>query len=235
MAVGGRIPDYPTGSIADWIAVDRYFSGLLTPGDPVLERTLGATAAAGLPSHEVSPLQGGLLALLLRISGARRVLEIGTLGGYSTILMARVLPDDSELISIEANAKAAGIAQANIAQAGLAHRVSVMVGQALDILPRLSGPFDFIFIDADKPNNPQYLQWALALSRVGTIIVGDNVVRGGAVADDASTDPRVQGVREFLNMLAAEPRLEATAIQTVGEKGWDGFALAVVGPVEEMG
>ncbi|HTN15741.1 MAG TPA: O-methyltransferase [Sphingomonadaceae bacterium] len=233
--MGGRIPDYPSGSIADWIAVDRYFAGLLTPGDPVLEQALGASAAAGLPSHEVSPLQGALLALLLRISGARRVLEIGTLGGYSTILLARALPEGGEVITLEADETAAGVAQANIGRAGLEHRVSVVVGQALDTLPLLSGPFDFIFIDADKQNNPHYLQWALALSRVGTIIVGDNVVRGGAVADGESADLRVQGVRAFLNMMAAEPRLEATAIQTVGEKGWDGFVLALVGPLDEMG
>lgn len=232
--MGGRAPDYPTGSIADWIAVDRYFADLLTPGDAALQRTLDVTAAAGLPSHEVSPLQGALLAILLRISGARRVLEIGTLGGYSSILMARALPEEGELITIEADERAAAIARANIAQAGVEHRISVLKGAALDILPGLSGPFDLIFIDADKPNNPHYLKWALALSRPGTVIVGDNVVRGGAVTDAASADPRVQGVRKFMEMMAAEPRLTATAIQTAGEKGWDGFALAIVGPLEEM-
>jgi len=225
-----REPDYPSGTIADWAAVDGYFSSLLTPPDAVLEQALAASAAAGLLPHEVSPLQGRLLALLARIAGARRILEIGTLGGYSTIWLARALPSDGELVTIEADPLAARIARKNIARAGLDDRVTVLPGRALDLLPGLAGPFDLVFIDADKPNNPHYLRWALALSRPGTLILGDNVVRGGAVADGGNSDPRVAGVRAFLEAMAAEPRLEATAIQTVGEKGWDGFALAVVGP-----
>ena len=231
----GRKPDYPLGSIAEWAAVDGYFSALLVPADPALEQVLAASKAAKLPPHEVSAPQGKLLALLARIAGARRILEIGTLGGYSTIWLARALPQGGELVTIEADPAAAQVARENIARAGMADRVTVLQGLALDVLPGLSAPFDLVFIDADKPNNPHYLRWALALSRPGTVIVGDNVVRGGAVTDAASHDPRVEGVRAFLEAMAAEPRLEATAIQTVGEKGWDGFALAVVGPVEEPG
>jgi len=228
--VTGRKPDYPFGSIAEWGAVDGYFSALLAPADSVLEQALAASQAAGLPPHEVSAPQGKLLALLARIAGARRILEIGTLGGYSTIWLARALPPDGELVTIEADPAAAQVARENIARAGMADRVTVREGLALDVLSSLSAPFDLIFIDADKPNNPHYLRWALSLSRPGTVIIGDNVVRGGAVTDAASRDPRVEGVRAFLEAMAAEPRLEATAIQTVGEKGWDGFVLAVVGP-----
>lgn len=226
----GRAPDYPSGTVTDWIAVDNYFGELFASNDSVLARTLEANATAGLPSHDVSALQGKLLSMLARIAGARRILEIGTLGGYSTIWLARALPEWGELLTIEANPIACDVARENIANAGLADRVTVLAGKALDVLPELTPPFDFIFIDADKPNNPAYLRWALSLSRPGTVIVGDNIVRGGAVVDERDQDPRVRGVREFLELMAAEPALETTAIQTLGEKGWDGFALAVVRP-----
>lgn len=225
-----RAPDYPAGTVADWAAVDGYFGELFVPSDPVLSRTLAANAAAGLPAHDVSPLQGKLLSLLARAAGAKRILEIGTLGGYSTIWLARALPEGGKLFTIERNAIAFHVASQNIANAGLADRVTVLKGKALDVLPHLTPSFDFIFIDADKPNNPAYLRWALSLSKPGTVIVGDNIVRGGAVVDERDRDPRVQGVREFLELMAAEPTLETTAIQTVGEKGWDGFAFAVVRP-----
>ncbi|MFH5774911.1 O-methyltransferase [Paracoccus sp. NGMCC 1.201697] len=224
-----RIPDYPTGDAAGWAKVDGYFSDLLAPPDPALQAALAANAEAGLPAHDVSALQGKMLALFITMTGARRVLEIGTLGGYSTIWMARALPRGGTVTSIEASPVHADIARTNIQLAGLDQRVDLRVGAAADVLPGLDGPFDLIFIDADKPSNPLYLEWSLKLSRPGTVIIGDNVVRGGAVTDGGSTDPNVQGVRTFLDMIAREPRLQATAIQTVGEKGWDGFTLAVVG------
>lgn len=169
-----------------------------------------------------------MLGLFARMVGARRVLEIGTLGGYSTIWMARALPTDGKVVTIEFNERHAEAARRNIERAGLSEKIELHVGKALDVLPTLVAPFDMIFIDADKPNNPHYIRWALQLSRPGTIIVGDNVVRGGAVSDPTSEDANVKGVREFLEIIANEPRLEATAIQTVGEKGWDGFSLAIV-------
>jgi predicted O-methyltransferase YrrM len=188
--------------------------------------------AAGLPQHNVSPPQGKLLHLLVKLQGARRILEIGTLGGYSTIWLARALPADGCLVTLEANPAYAAVAQTNIARAGLSHIVNIRVGNALDTLPRLAqeghAPFDFIFIDADKPNNPTYLEWALRLARPGTVIIGDNVVRNGAVADSTSSDPNVVGVRQFIELMAAHPRLSATAIQTVGSKGCDGFSFAIV-------
>lgn len=223
-----RIPDYPSADSNRWTAVDAYFAGLLAPSDTVLDEALSANAAAGLPAHDVSAPQGKMLALFARMARARRVLEIGTLGGYSTIWIARALPPGGEIVTIEASPHHARVARANIERAGLSIGVDVREGKALDILPNLNGPFDLIFIDADKPNNPEYIRWALQLSRPGTVIVGDNVVRGGAVVDGASIDPNVQGVRTFLDIIANEPRLEATAIQTVGEKGWDGFLLAIV-------
>lgn len=226
-----RIPDYPSADSERWSQVDGYFSGLLSPSDMHLDATLAANAKAGLPAHDVSATQGKLLALYIAMTRASRVLEIGTLGGYSTIWMARALPEDGKVVTIEANTHHAAVARSNIEYAGLANRVDLHVGVALDVLPTLQGPFDLVFIDADKPNNPHYLEWALTLSRPGTVIVGDNVVRGGAVIEPESTDANIRGVREFLRMIAAEPRLDATAIQTVGEKGWDGFALAVVKPV----
>jgi predicted O-methyltransferase YrrM len=215
-----------------WNTVDRYFADLLAPSDPALTAALEASAAAGLPAIHVSPNLGKLLQLLAQLRKARTILEMGTLGGYSTIWLARALPADGRLITLEANPEFAEIARANIAHAGLDRLVELRLGPALDTLPQLAaeglGPFDLIFIDADKPTYPDYLRWALALSRRGSLIVADNVVRGGAVIDAATDDPSVQGVRRFNEMLAAEPCVSATAIQTVGVKGYDGFALALV-------
>jgi predicted O-methyltransferase YrrM len=199
--------------------------------DPALDEALAASAAAGLPAINVSPVQGKLLHLLARAIGARNVLEIGTLGGYSTIWLARALPDGGRVISLEADPRHAEVARANIVRAGLDNRVEVRLGMALDLLPGLAErtePFDFVFIDADKPNNAAYFDWALRLSRVGSIIVVDNVVRGGDVIAAASESPTAQGMHRFLERLAAEPRVSATAIQTVGSKGYDGFAIALV-------
>lgn len=215
-----------------WTAVDRYLCDLLVPPDPVLEAVLEASAAAGLPTINVAPNQGKLLHLLARLQGARRILEIGTLGGYSTIWLGRALPADGRLVTLEADAEHAAVARANLARAGLAEVVDVRVGRALETLPRLEdegqGPFDLVFIDADKPSNAAYVEWALRLSRPGSLIVVDNVVRGGAVADATDDSPAVQGTRRLYELLAAEPRLSATAIQTVGSKGHDGFAIALV-------
>ena len=216
----------------NWDAVDRYFNDQLVSADPALGAALQASDAAGLPQINVSPSQGKFLHLLAQAMGARSILEIGTLGGYSTIWMARALPRDGRLISLEADAKHAEVARANVAHAGLADVVEIRLGRALDTLPQLAaenlGPFDLIFIDADKPGYPDYLVWALKLSRRGTLIIADNVVRNGAVADAASNDRSVQGVRRFIELLAAEQRVSATAIQTVGSKGYDGFAIALV-------
>lgn len=223
-----RLPDYPSADADRWNGVDTYFAGLLAPDDVPLKQALAANAKAGLPAQDVSALQGQMLALLVQITGSRRILEIGTLGGYSTIRIARVLPSGGIIATIEADEQHAVVARANIERAGVDDKVDLHVGKALDVLPTLTAPFDFIFIDADKPNNPNYIRWALKLSRPGTVIVGDNVVRGGAVVDRDSTDANVQGVRSFLDIIAAEPSLTATAIQTVGEKGWDGFVLARV-------
>jgi len=215
-----------------WTAVDRYIDDLLVRPDPALEAALAASAAAGLPPIQVSPAQGKLLKLLAEIKGARTILEIGTLGGYSSIWLARALPADGLLTTLEVEPKHAEVARANIARAGLAGVVELRLGPALETLPRLAAerraPFDLVFIDADKEGYPDYLPWALRLSRRGSVIVADNVVRDGAVADAASADPRVQGVRRFNEMLAAEPRLTATIVQTVGSKGYDGFAIALV-------
>lgn len=215
-----------------WTAVDQYFNQLLVPPDDTLDGAIEANAAAGLPPIDVSPSQGKLLALLAQIRGARRILEIGTLGGYSTIWLARALPPGGHLITLEFNPKHAEVALANIAKAGLSELVELRVGAALDTLPELEAesvePFDFIFIDADKRSNPEYVKWALRLSRPGTVIIVDNVVRFGAVIEAESSDPDVQGIRECIELLASEPRLDATAIQTVGSKGYDGFAIALV-------
>jgi predicted O-methyltransferase YrrM len=211
-----------------WDEVDDYISGLLIGRDEALDRALEAADRAGLPQVNVSPSQGKLLNLIARIHGARRVLEFGTLAGYSTIWLARALPADGELITLEADPHHAEVATANIAAAGLADRVEVRVGKALDTLPTLAGTFDLFFIDADKGNNPRYLRWALDHSRPGTVIIVDNVVRGGLVLDADSTDPSVVGTRELGALLAAEPRASATMVQTVGSKGYDGFALVVV-------
>lgn len=215
-----------------WAAVDAYFTDRLVPSDPVLDDVLAANAEAGLPPHDVSPLQGRFLHLLVRMLNARHVLEIGTLGGYSTTWMARALPDDGRIVTLEADPLHAEVARANLNQAGVADRVDLRVGRATATLPTIEaeklGPFDLVFIDADKPSNPDYLAWALRLSRPGSVIIGDNVVRDGAVVDETSDDARVQGVRRFTDLMAAEPRLVATAVQTVGSKGWDGFAMALV-------
>ena len=226
-----RSPDYPSADAKQWSAVDSYFAQLLAPADSDLQAALEANAAAGLPAIDVSATQGKMLALFARMTNASRILEIGTLGGYSTIWMARALPKDGRVVTIEFNPRHAEVARANIERAGLSDRVDLHVGAALDVLPTLKGPFDLIFIDADKPNNPNYLEWALTLSRPGTVIIGDNVVRGGAVIDAASKDANIRGVRAFLRMISEDPRLDGTAVQTVGEKGWDGFALAIVGEI----
>jgi predicted O-methyltransferase YrrM len=210
-----------------WTAVDRYIIALLAPSDVGLDSALRASAEAGLPAHAVSPNQGKLLMLLAQIQGARKILEIGTLGGYSAIWMARALPAGGRLITLEANEKHAEVALSNIARAKLDHVVDARVGRALDTLPLLisEAPFDLIFIDADKPNNLEYLRWSIRLSRPGSLIVADNVMREGAVIDGDSGDPNVVGVRRFLEALAAETRVSATAIQTVGCKGYVGFAI----------
>lgn len=217
---------------ANWAAVDDYIEERLLVADPVLERVLAANAAAGLPAIDVSPAQGKLLNLLVRMCGARRVLEIGTLGGYSTIWMARGLPPEGRVVTLEFSPHHAATAEANIAAAGLAGRIEVRVGAAAETLPVLAaegaGPFDFIFIDADKPSNPVYLDWAVRLARPGTVIVLDNVVRNGAVADTQSTDANVLGSRAGFDFFHGHPRLDATALQTVGGKGYDGFAVAIV-------
>ncbi|MEU6315242.1 O-methyltransferase [Streptomyces sp. NPDC047014] len=212
-----------------WTAVDEYFDGLLVEEDEALLRAAADSEAAGLPPHQVAPNQGKLLHLLARVRGARRILEIGTLGGYSTIWLARALPADGRLVTLEVDEHCAEVAAANIARAGLDHLVDLRRGRALDLLPGLTdGPFDLVFIDADKPSNPAYLEWAIKLTRPGSLIIGDNVVREGAVVDAGSSDPRVQGVRRFTELIAEHPRLTATALQTVGSKGYDGLVLALV-------
>ncbi|MEU9143645.1 O-methyltransferase [Streptomyces sp. NPDC048349] len=215
-----------------WTAVDAYFDGLLVAEDEALTAAAADSAAAGLPPHQVAPNQGKLLHLLARIRGARRILEIGTLGGYSTIWLARALPAGGQVVTLEVDARCAEIAAANIARAGLRDVVDIRHGRAVDLLPQLTDtePFDLVFIDADKPSNPEYLEWALRLTRPGSVIIGDNVVRDGAVVDATGSDPRVQGVRRFTELIAEHPRLTATALQTVGSKGYDGFVMALVTP-----
>lgn len=219
-------------SLDQWAAVDRYFSEQLSLSDPVLDAAMAANRAAELPAIDVAPNQGKLLQLLAQLVASRRILEIGTLGGYSTIWLARALPAGGRLITLEFNPKHAEIARANIARAGLAELVEIRIGAALDTLPKLQNesrePFDLIFIDADKPNNTEYVRWAIKLSRPGTLVIIDNVVRDGAVIDATSTDKDVQGARHLFELLANEPRLSATAMQTVGTKGYDGIAFAVV-------
>jgi predicted O-methyltransferase YrrM len=215
-----------------WSAVDSYITNTLIPADPVLEAALATNAAAGLPSIDVTPAQGKFLHLLAKIQGAKRILEIGTLGGYSTIWLARALSPGGRLITLEFEPKHAAVAQQNIARAGLSEIVEIRLGAAADSLAQLhreaTQPFDLIFIDADKPNNPVYLEWSLKLSRPGALIVCDNVIRDGEIANPDSPDPKVQGTRTMFEMMAANPRLDATALQTVGDKGYDGFALALV-------
>jgi predicted O-methyltransferase YrrM len=215
-----------------WAAVDRYITDLVVPADAALDAALADSVAAGLPAISVSPNQGKFLHLLARIQGARSILEIGTLGGYSTIWLARATPEGGRLITLESELKHAEVARANIARANLSGVVTLRLGRALETLPMLDAegekPFDFVFIDADKVSTPEYFSWALKLTRRGSLIVVDNVVRKGEVVEESSDDPSVQGVRRFYEMLAAEPRVSATAVQTVGSKGYDGFALALV-------
>ncbi|MEE1792036.1 O-methyltransferase [Streptomyces sp. BE308] len=217
---------------AQWTAVDNYFNGLLVGPDAALDAAVGASGAAGLPAIQVAPNQGKLLNLLARLQGARTILEIGTLGGYSTIWLARALPAGGRLVTLEADPAYAEVARANIARAGLAEVVEVRVGPALETLPALAaegyGPFDVVFIDADKPSNPDYLAWSVELTRPGSLIIADNVVRDGDVVDADSTDPKVQGVRRFTELVAADPTLSATALQTVGDKGYDGLMAVLV-------
>ncbi|NIE55110.1 MULTISPECIES: O-methyltransferase [unclassified Burkholderia] len=216
-----------------WNQVDAYFSATLVPSDDALDAALAASDAAGLPAINVAPNQGKLLQLLATIRGARRILEVGTLGGYSTIWLARALPPGGTLVTLELNPEHAKVATRNIARAGFAEVVTVVVGSAKDSLARFidagEAPFDFIFIDADKDNNPVYLDAALKLSRPGTVIVVDNVVRGGRVADPDNREPDVAGVRDGFARLVAAPNLTTTAVQTVGQKGWDGFSISIVG------
>jgi predicted O-methyltransferase YrrM len=215
-----------------WNTVDHYFDTLFIPPDPALDATLQATAAADMPPINVTPTQGKLLHLLARAIGARSILEVGTLGGYSTIWLARALPPGGRLITLEIDPNHAAVARANIERAGLGTAVEIRVGPALTTLPELAGegiaPFDLVFIDADKPTTPDYLAWALRLTRPGSLIIIDNVVRNGAVADPASSDPNVQGIRQALGALAANPHLVTTALQTVGSKDYDGLAIALV-------
>lgn len=214
-----------------WTKVDHYFGDLLASSDEKLSDALLANQQAGLPPIDVSPLQGRFLEFLLRVSRARRVLEIGALGGYSTIWLARALPEGGRVVTLEIDPVHAEVARANLKNAGVLDRVELIVGSALETLPTLGsrmGPFGLIFIDADKESYPDYLAWALKLSRPGTVIVADNVVREGRVIEPECDDPRVRGVRRFTELMAAEPRLCATVLQTVGVKGYDGFALAMV-------
>jgi predicted O-methyltransferase YrrM len=208
-----------------WAAVDEYIGAALLPNDSALEAALADSAAAGLPAIQVSPAQGQFLFLFARALRAQRILEIGTLGGYSTICLAR---SGGRVTTLEVSPEHAAVAKKNIARAGVAERVDVLVGPALDTLPELNGPFDLIFIDADKETYPEYLTWAIALSHSGTVIIADNVVRDGEIADPDSDDPRVQAVRRYIEALAIDSRLASTVVQTVGSKGYDGFALSIV-------
>jgi predicted O-methyltransferase YrrM len=215
-----------------WTAVDQYTTDRLLPRDPALEAALKASEAAGLPSISVSPSQGKMLMLLAQLAGASRILEIGTLGGYSSIWLARALKPSGRLVTLEANPKHAEVAGANIAHAGFASVVEVRLGDAHAGIEQLvaegPAPFDLIFIDADKSGIPHYLEWSLKLSHRGTLIIVDNVIRDGALIDAKNEDPNIKGARRLHEMLAAEPRLNATTIQTVGSKGYDGFTLALV-------
>jgi predicted O-methyltransferase YrrM len=219
-------------SLEKWTAVDRYITDLLVPGDAALKGALADSAAAELPAINVTPNLGKFLWMLAKIQGARHILEIGTLGGYSTIWLARALPPGGKLVTLEIDPKNEAIARANIARAGLNDVVELRLGKALDSLTQIGQekrePFDLVFIDADKPSNPEYFSWALKLTRRGSLIIVDNVVRDGEVINAKSQDRGVQGVRRFNEMLAAEPRVSATALQTVGSKGYDGFAIALV-------
>lgn len=226
-------PSSPPATPAEpWAGVDDYLSSLFLPPDAALEQALRVSQAAGLPAIQVSPLQGKLLYLLAKSIAARRILEIGTLGGYSAIWLARALPPEGLLITLELDPKHAAVARENLAGAGVSERVEIHLGQALDSLARLveenQPPFDLVFIDADKPNYPAYFEWSLQLSHPGTLIVADNIIRKGRIVEPDSQDANVQGMRRFLERVAAEPRVTATALQTVGSKGYDGFALILV-------
>lgn len=215
-----------------WTAVDRYICDQLISHDPALDAALESSAAAGLPGINVTPSQGKLLHLLTLLAGARNILEIGTLGAYSTLWFARALPPGGRIITLEANPRNAEVAKGNIARAGLSDVVELRLGPALETLPQLEaegrGPFDLVFIDADKPSMAEYLAWALRLSRPGSLIIADNVVRKGALVDAGNQDPDIGGARRLFKALAAEHRVTATALQTVGSKGYDGFAIALV-------
>ena len=219
-------------SAETWAAVDGYVGGLLAPHDDALDAALAAAEEAGLPAIQVSPPQGKLLYLLAKAIGARRILEFGTLGGYSAIWLASALPDDGLLITLEADPKHAEVAIASIERAGLADRVDLRIGPALEALPQLAeeraGPFDLVFIDADKASTPDYFAWSLEHTRPGGLIVADNVIRDGALIDESNEEPAIAAQRRFHEMLAVEPRVEATTIQTVGVKGYDGFSLVLV-------
>lgn len=222
----------PAVTLAQWTEVDDYFNGLLVGPDEALDAAVEVSNKAGLPAIQAAANQGKLLNLLARLQGARAVLEIGTLGGYSTIWLARALPEGGRVVTLEFDPECAEVARGNIERAGLADVVEIRVGRALETLPELAeegyGPFDVVFIDADKPSNPDYLAWSLKLTRPGSLIVADNVVRDGEVVDADSTDPKVQGMRRFTELVAAEPMLSATALQIVGAKGYDGLLMALV-------
>ena len=213
-----------------WRRVDAYLTDLLVGHDPGLDQAVADQNDAGLPAIEVAPVNGKLLHLLARISGARRVLEIGTLGAYSTIWLARAIPDDGQVITIEAEPRNADLARANLDRAGVGDKVEIKLGRAADVLPDLDGeqPFDLVFIDADKESNTIYLDWAARLGRPGTVVMVDNTVRGGEVANPATENPQIIGVQRGLEMLGRDPRFDATAIQTLDAKGYDGIAIAVV-------
>ena len=216
-----------------WTLVDRYFEQMLLPNDPALDAAVKASVDANLPPIAVSAVQGKLLHLLARSISAKKILEIGTLGAFSTIWLGRALPSDGKLISLEVDEKHAAVARSNLSRAGLSDKVEVILGPALETLPKLAnsgaGPFDLFFIDADKPSNPDYFTWAMKLSRPGSLIIVDNVVRKGAVTDANSTDEDVRGVRRCVELMKKEPRFSATVLQSVGTKGYDGLVMGIVG------
>jgi predicted O-methyltransferase YrrM len=222
----------PENALEIWKQVDSFFTDALIPADPALGAALAANHEADLPAIDVTPLQGKFLELMIRATGARRVLEIGTLGGYSTIWMARAVGPAGNVVTLEIDPHHAEVAQRNLDNAGLAERVDLRVEPASEALAALvaerSAPFDFIFIDADKAGYPDYIQWSLKLSRPGTLIIADNVVRDGKVIEPGNPDPNIQGVRRFTELVVAEPHLSTTVLQSVGSKGYDGFAIAVV-------
>jgi predicted O-methyltransferase YrrM len=222
----------PKEALEIWKKVDCFFTDALIPADSGLDAALAANRKADLPAIDVTPLQGKFLELMIRAMGARRVLEIGTLGAYSTIWLARAVGDGGKVVTLELDPRNAEIAQRNLDNAGVADRVGLRIGPAAKTLEALvaehTAPFDFIFIDADKAGYPNYIEWSLKLSRPGTLIIADNVVRDGNVIDPDDPDPNIQGVRRFTDLVAADPRLSTTVLQTVGSKGYDGFAIAIV-------